>query len=60
MGASLSDHRMHHQPVVRNFTAIDAHFRSSAGAMGKRGKGRTKRDSTSRQNVRASLRRGDF
>ena len=57
MGASLSDHR---QPRTRSWVAIDAHMRNSAGAHGKRGKGRSKRDSTSRQNVRASLRRGDF
>lgn len=57
MGASLSEHR---QPRVRSFVAIDAQMRNSAGAMGKRGKGRSKRDSRSRQNVRNSIRRGEF
>lgn len=55
MGASLSAHR-----TGRSWVAVAAHQRNSAGAMGKRGKGRSRRDNQSRQNVRASLRRGDF
>jgi hypothetical protein len=45
---------------VRSWVAVDAHLRSGAGAHGKRGKGRTRRQQRSRQDVRAKLRRGDW
>jgi len=48
------------QPKVRSFVAIDAHLRSTAGPMGKVGKGRSKRDSQDRQSVKAQLRRGEW
>lgn len=48
------------QPKTRSFTAIDAHMRTSAGPMGKVGKGRGKRDPQDRQSVKAELRRGDY
>ena len=44
---------------VRSWVAVDAHMRSGAGAHGKRGKGRTRREQRSRQAIRANLRR-DF
>lgn len=56
---SVRDH-IAGQPRTRSWIAVDAQMRNSAGTMGKRGKGRSKRDSSSRQTVRASLRRGDF
>jgi hypothetical protein len=57
MGVSLSEHR---QPRVRSWVAVSAQMRNSAGTMNKRGKGRSKRDNRSRQNVRINLRRGEF
>lgn len=57
---SVKDHRTGFQPRVRSWVAVDAHMRNSAGTMGKAGKGRTRRDSRTRSNVRADLRRGDF
>jgi hypothetical protein len=47
------------QPKVRSFVAIDAHMRS-AGPIGKIGKGRSKREQSDRQTVKAQLRRGDL
>jgi hypothetical protein len=46
------------QTKVRSWVAVAAHQRNSAGAMGKSGKGRVRKDKRSRQAVRASL-RGD-
>lgn len=46
---------MKQQPKVRSHIAVAAQFRNSAGSMGKRGKGRSKRDDKSRQQVRSSL-----
>jgi hypothetical protein len=46
------------QTKVRSLVAVAAHQRNSAGAMGKSGKGRVRKDKRSRQAVRASL-RGD-
>jgi hypothetical protein len=48
------------QPRVRSWVAVSAQMRNSAGAHGKRGKGRTRRQQRSRQDVRANLRRGDW
>lgn len=47
------------QPRTRSWVAVSAQMRSSAGAMGKRGKGRTRKDSRSRQSIRTDLRRGE-
>lgn len=62
MGTSIREHRTGRSATVRNFTAIDAHFRQ-AGPIGKRartGKGRVKGDTNTRQNVRAALKRETF
>lgn len=45
------------QPKTRSHIAIAAQFRNSAGAMDKRGKGRSKRDKRSRQSIKSDLRR---
>lgn len=54
---SLRSHRTANGGT-RNYVAIDSHFRSTAGPMGKLGKGRTRKDQASRQSVKASLRGG--
>lgn len=60
MGRSINDYRNGRQPKVRSLVAQDAHFRNSAGAMGKNGKGRSRLDTRTRQDVKANLRRGEW
>lgn len=48
------------QPRVRSWVALSARMQSGAGTHGKRDKGRSRRDTRSRQDVRASLRRGSY
>lgn len=52
--------RMHRtgNTKTRSQAAIDAQFRTSAGAMGKRGKGRDKRDDRTRSQVKHLIRAG--
>jgi hypothetical protein len=52
MGKSLSDHRS-----GRSKVAIDAHFRTGAGAMGG---GKRRRNRKDRAQSRQNLRRGDW
>lgn len=55
----MSAKRQTGQPRVRSWVAVSAQMRNSAGAMGKRGKGRTRREQRSRQAIRADLRRDE-
>lgn len=48
------------QPKTRSHVAVNAHMRSSAGPMGKRGAGRSKDDNRSRQSVKVALHGGDW
>ena len=48
--------KRNNQPRVRSSVAVSAQMRNSAGSMEKRGKGRTRRDSRSRQAIRRDLR----